>query len=219
MSIRNLDKLFKPASVALIGATARERKLGAIALYNLLGGGYQGEIWPVNPKYDELMGLKCYRKLAHLSKAPDLAIICTPPATITALIRELGALGTRGAIVMTSGLDPVREQSLRLAMLKAAKPHLLRILGPNSMGLLVPKLGLNASFAHVGATSGKIAFVSQSGALVSGVLDWANAHGVGFSKFISLGASYDIDFGDLLDYLAGDIDTAAILLYLSLIHI
>ncbi|NYS34476.1 CoA-binding protein, partial [Streptococcus danieliae] len=192
--MRNLDKLFKPASVALIGATAREHKLGAIALSNLLGGGdqgaqYKGDIWPVNPKYDELMGLKCYRKLAHLPKAPDLAIICTPPATITALIRDLGALGTRAAIVMTSGLDPVREQSLRLAMLKAAKPHLLRILGPNSMGLLVPKLGLNASFAHLGATSGKIAFVSQSGALVSGVLDWANAHGVGFSKFISLGGS------------------------------
>src|SRR5450830_1098992 len=98
MSIRNLDKLFKPGSVALIGASAREHSLGAITLANLLGGGFRGEVWPVNPKYDELQGHRCYRKLAQLPKAPDLAIICTRPATIPGLIRELGALGTRAAI-------------------------------------------------------------------------------------------------------------------------
>lgn len=215
MSIRNLDKLFKPASVALIGASRRERSLGAIALGNLLQGGFQGAIYPVNPKYDQLHDLRCYHKLGQLPKAPDLAIICTPPATLPGLIRDLGAMGTRAAIVMTAGLDNAEHGKQRHLMLKAAKPHLLRILGPNSMGLLVPKIGLNASFTHVGASAGKIAFVSQSGALVSGVLDWAHAHGVGFSKFISLGGSADIDFGDLLDYLAGDIDTAAILLYME----
>ena len=223
MSIRNLDKLFKPASVALIGASAREHSLGAIALQNLLmgsgqggAGGYQGQIWPVNPKYDALRGVRCYHKLAQLPKAPDLALICTPPASIPGIIQELGAMGTRAVVVMTAGMEAGGEYGKqRHLMLKAARPHVLRILGPNSMGLLVPKLGLNASFAHLGAASGKIAFVSQSGALASGVLDWAHAHGVGFSKFISLGGSADIDFGDLLDYLAGDIDTAAILLYME----
>lgn len=215
MSIRNLDKLFKPASVALIGASRRERSLGAIALGNLLQGGFQGAIYPVNPKYEQLHDIRCYHKLGQLPKAPDLAIICTPPATLPGLIRDLGAMGTRAAIVMTAGLDNAEHGKQRHLMLKAAKPHLLRILGPNSMGLLVPKIGLNASFTHVGASAGKIAFVSQSGALASGVLDWAHAHGVGFSKFISLGGSADIDFGDLLDYLAGDIDTAAILLYME----
>ena len=104
MSIRNLDKLFKPASVALIGASSRERSLGAIALDNLIRGGYQGAIYPVNPKYEELRALRCYHKLSQLPKAPDLAVICTPPATLPGLIRDLGAMGTRAASVMTAGL-------------------------------------------------------------------------------------------------------------------
>ena len=218
MSIRNFDSLFKPQSVALVGASGKERGIGATLLKNMLEGGYGGAIWPVNPKYDQLQGLHCYSRVGALPAAPDLAVICTPPATIPGLIRELGARGTKAAIVMTGGLDVPKAQggkTIHQAMLDAARPHLLRILGPNSVGLLVPALGLNASFAHIGAQPGKIAFVSQSGALVTGVLDWAGAHGIGFSKFVSLGGAADVDFGDLLDYLAGDADTGAILLYMQ----
>ncbi|MDC8758475.1 bifunctional acetate--CoA ligase family protein/GNAT family N-acetyltransferase [Janthinobacterium fluminis] len=218
MSIRNFDSLFKPQSVALIGASRKERSIGATLLNNMRQGGYAGAIWPVNPKYEELAGLPCYGRVAALPEAPELAVICTPPATIPALIRELGARGTKAAIVMTAGLDVLKAgggKTVHQAMLDAARPHLLRILGPNSVGLLVPALGLNASFAHTGAQPGKIAFVSQSGALVTGVLDWAKANGIGFSKFVSLGGAGDVDFGDLLDYLAGDADTGAILLYMQ----
>jgi len=221
MTVRNLQHLFAPNSVAVIGASEKPHSVGATVLHNLLGGGFKGEIYPVNPKYDSLSGRKVYRSIAALPAAPDLAVICTPPDTVPGLIGELGARGTRAAIVLTAGLGAIKDRhgrSLKQAMLDAAAPYLLRILGPNCVGMLVPGIGLNASFAHEGAKPGQIAFVSQSGALVTGVLDWAKTRGIGFSKFISLGDSADIDFGDVLDYLASDADTHAILLYVEDIH-
>ena len=217
MSIRNFSSLFDPGSVAVIGASLRPGSLGAIVLANMAGGGYAGALWPVNPKYDELLGVRCYGKVSALPRAPDLAIICTPPATVPGLIAELGARGTRAAVVLTKGLDQARVggKPARQAMLDAAKPHLLRILGPGGVGLLAPHSGLNASLAEGGARAGKIAFISQSDALMAAVLDWARLHGIGFSKFASLGERADIDLGDLLDYLADDADTAAILVYME----
>jgi acetyltransferase len=214
MSIRNLDSLFKPRSVAVVGASDNPQRIGTRVLANLIEGGYSGEIWPLNPKHDQLHGLRCYHKVSALPAAPGLAILCTPPATIPGLIAELGARGTRAAIVMTAGLASQKSGSrtLRQAMLDAAKPHLLRILGPGSVGLLAPGQQLNASFTHIGASAGKLAFVSQSGALGTAVLDWASLRGIGFSHFIAMGEGSDIDFGDLLDYLAADTDTSAILL-------
>ncbi|WP_245589252.1 acetate--CoA ligase family protein [Chitinimonas koreensis] len=214
MSIRNLDRMFRPASVAVIGASARPRSVGATVLANLQAGGFAGRIMPVNPKYGELAGLPVHRDVASLPEPPDLAVICTPPATVPGLIAELGAAGCRAAVVLTAGLgSPRQRDSLAAAMLAAARPHLLRILGPNCVGLLVPGLGLNASFAHAGAPAGRLAFVSQSGALTTAVLDWARSRQIGFSHFVSLGDCADVDFGDLLDYLAADPDTGAILLY------
>ncbi|CDG82219.1 bifunctional acetate--CoA ligase family protein/GNAT family N-acetyltransferase [Janthinobacterium agaricidamnosum] len=225
MSIRNFDSLFKPKSVAVIGASSRPGGIGATVFNNMLAGGFDGPVWPVNPKYQHIHGQRCYAKVSALPGVPELAVICTPPATLPGLIRELGGRGTRAAIVMTAGFDDAAAQHgasggrrLRQAMLKAAQPHLLRILGPDSVGLLVPGIGLNASVAHIPALPGQIALVSQSVALASGVLDWAVTRGLGFSKFISLGGGADIDFGDLLDYLAGDADSAAILLYLENLH-
>jgi acetyltransferase len=217
MSIRNLQPLFHPKSVAVIGASERPHSVGATVLRNLIEARFHGEIFPVNPKYDRLEGYEVYRDASQLPVAPDLAVICTPPDTIPAIIRQLGERGTRAAVVLTAGLGVKDKQgvTIKQAMLDAAKPHLLRILGPNCVGLLVPGIGLNASFAHTGALPGKITFVSQSGALVTGVLDWAKTRGIGFSKFISLGDSADIDFGDLLDYLASDVDTHSILLYIE----
>lgn len=218
MSVRNLKRLFAPASVAIIGASERPHSVGATVLRNMLAGAFQGAVYPVNPKYASLAGLECHPGVADLPEAPDLAVICTPPATVPLLVRQLGERGTRAAIILTAGLNQGGDgpgRSLKQAALDAARPYVLRLLGPNCVGLLVPGIGLNASFAHTGALAGKLAFVSQSGALVTGVLDWANARGIGFSKFISLGESADVDFGDVLDYLATDPDTSAILMYME----
>ena len=214
MSVRNLEHLFAPTSVALVGASERPGSLGATLLHNLLAGGFKGEVWPVNPKYGELAGRRCYASVAELPQAPALAVICTPPATIPGIVRQLGERGTRAAVVLSSGIS-ARGRGLRQAMLDAAHPYLLRLLGPNSAGLLAPGLGLNASVATSGALPGRIAFVSQSGALLNGVLDWARTRGIGFSHFIALGDAADVDLGDVLDYLASDGATSAILLYLQ----
>jgi acetyl-CoA synthetase (ADP-forming)/acetyltransferase len=217
MSIRNLDRLFQPRSVAVIGASDNPQRIGTRVLANLDESGFVdggGVLWPLNPKHQSLRGMPCYARVAALPAAPDLAILCTPPATIPGLIAELGVRGTKAAIVMTAGLDHLRTggRTLRQAMLDAAKPHLLRVVGPGSVGLQSPSLGLNASFTHMAASAGKLAFVSQSGALGTAVLDWAHSRGIGFSRFVALGDSADVDFGDLLDYLAGDSETEAILL-------
>jgi acetyltransferase len=211
MSIRNLEFLFQPASVAVIGASARPHSVGTTVLANVLQGGFTGPVWPVNPKYASLGGREVYRRVRDLPQVPDLAVICTPPATVPGLVQELGQLGCRAAVVITAGLDAAQKT----AMLAAARPHLLRILGPNCVGLLAPGIGLNASFAHMPAMPGRLAFVSQSGAMVTGVLDWAHSRNIGFSRFVSLGDSCDVDFGDVLDYLATDQGTHAILLYVE----
>lgn len=215
MSIRNLDYFFQPRSVALIGASARPGSVGATVLANLLGAGFGGPVWPVNPKYRHLLGLEVYADVSRLPAAPELAVVCTPAATVPRIVKELGALGCRAAVVLSAGLDAPGPDgtSLRQAMLDAARPWLLRILGPNCVGLLVPGIGLNASFAPAAALPGRLAFVGQSGAMVTAVLDWARERNIGFSSFVSLGDASDVDLGDLLDYLGGDPGTEAILVY------
>ena len=214
MSIRNLDQLFDPASIAVFGASARPASVGATVWRNLHQGGFKGPLMAVNPKHRELDGQPVYARAADLPTVPELAVICTPPASVAGLIAELGALGTRAAVVLTAGQDAAQKQ----AMLDAARPFLLRILGPNCIGLLAPHIGLNASFAHIDAIAGGLAFVSQSGALVTAMLDWAQARAIGFSHFVSLGEHADVDFGDMLDYLASDPKTRAILLYIESIE-
>ena len=184
---------------------------------NVLSGGFRGPVWPVNLRHPVVAGLRACATPAQLPKAPDLAVICTPAATIPALIDELGTLGTRAAVVLSAGLEvpAVGGGTLAAAMLQAARRQALRVLGPNCIGLLVPGIGLNASFAHVGARPGGIAFIAQSGALISALLDWAQGAGIGFSHCISLGNAADVDFGDLLDYLGRDPRTRAILLYIE----
>ena len=210
MSIRNLDALFAPTSVAVFGASERPASVGATVWRNLRDA-YQGRLYPVNPKHARLGNVVAYDSVAALPEAPDLAVICTPAATVPGLIAQLGERGTRAAVVVTAGLDKATKQ----AMLDAARPHTLRILGPNCIGMLVPHLGLNASFAHIGAQPGELAFVSQSGALVTAMLDWASARNIGFSHFVSLGEHADVDFGDMLDFLGSDPHTRAILLYIE----
>ena len=218
MSVRNLDALFKPTSVAVLGASNTPGSVGAVMMRNLLRAGFNGPIMPVNPKYPAVAGVLTYPDVASLPIAPDLAIICTPPRTVPDLIRQLGERGTRAAAVITAGMSEQQHaegRAIQDAMLAAARPHLLRILGPNCVGLLVPGLGLNATFAHTEIEPGSLAFVSQSGAFCTATLDWAKARGIGFSHFISLGNTADVDFGDVLDYLASDPETTAILLYME----
>lgn len=218
MSVRNLEALFRPASVAVIGASDRAGSIGALVMRNLLQGGFTGPVWPVNPKHARVAGRRAWATVAQLPEAPELAVICTPAHTVPGLIAELGRTGTRAAVVLTAGLKQAADAggpSLEQAMLEAARPHLLRVLGPNCVGLLVPGARLNASFAHVAAREGRLAFVSQSGALATAMLDWSDARGIGFSHFISLGDSADVDFGDVHDYLASDASTRAILMYVE----
>jgi acetyltransferase len=214
MSIRNLDRLLEPRSIAVIGASDRADSVGATVWRNLRTGGFAGPIHPLNTRLRTLDGEPVFTRPADLPRAPDLAVICTPAATVPGLIGELGRLGTRAAVVLSAGLDAAGKQ----AMLDAARPHLLRVLGPNCLGLLSPHLGLNASFAHTGALAGDVAFVSQSGALVTAMLDWANSRRIGFSHLVSLGERADVDFGDLLDHLASDARTRSILLYIESIE-
>jgi len=218
MSVRHLDSLFHPSSVAVIGASNQPLSVGGMVMRNLLRGGFSGPIMPVNPKYEAIAGVLSYPDVAHLPVVPDLAVIATPPATVPGLIDELGRRGTRTAIVITAGLSLYRTDNgrpIQEAMLAAARPHLLRILGPNTVGLLVPGIGLNATFAHADLAPGSLAFVSQSGGFCTATLDWARAKGIGFSHFVSLGDSADVDFGDVLDYLGSSPDTTAILLYME----
>ncbi len=217
MTVRNLDKLFKPASVALIGASERDGSLGRLLLENLRAGGLAGPVWAVNPRSPRILGEVAYADVAALPDAPDLAVIATPAHTVPDLITALAARGTRAAVVISAGFNGSAGRPLREAALAAAQPALLRIIGPNCLGVLAPRAGLNASFAHLAPRPGSIAFVAQSGAMITSVLDWAEPRGIGFSLLASIGDMADVDFGDMLDYLADDGDTRAILLYVEAI--
>jgi acetyltransferase len=218
MSQRHLDRLFAPRSVALVGASTRQGSVGKVLAQNLTGSGFQGPVWPVNPHEREIGGLKCLKALADLPQAADLAVICTPAEAVPGIVGELGEIGTRAAVVISAGFGEGGDAhglALKEAMQAAAGPHLLRVVGPNCLGVMVPRIGLNATFAHLTPRRGSIAFVAQSGAIVTSVLDWAQARGIGFSHLVSLGDMADVDLGDMLDYLASDGSTTAVLLYVE----
>ncbi|CAO3372007.1 bifunctional acetate--CoA ligase family protein/GNAT family N-acetyltransferase [Azospirillum argentinense] len=210
MTVRNLDRLFKPASIALIGATRKPNTIGAVVARNLFNAGFDGPIMPVTGER-AVEGVLTYKSVDDLPVTPDLAVICTPAATVPATIEALGNRGTKAAIVISSGFSKEQIQTLR----EAAKPHLMRVLGPNSLGIMVPGRGVNASFGHVTPKKGDVALVAQSSMVVTSIADWATARGIGFSHLISMGDKADVDFGDLLDYLAGDATVRAILLYIE----
>lgn len=218
MTIRNLGCVFAPKSVAIVGASNRHRSVGAVTAHNMLRGGLDGPVMPVNPRHAHVQSVPAYPSIKDLPQVPDLAVVATPPETVPGIIAELGAAGTRAAVVITAGFGEggrARGMELRQAMLDAARPHLLRIVGPNCLGVLVPHAGLNASFGSTMPLSGRLAFVAQSGAVVASVVDWATERGIGFSHVVSLGDMADVDFGDMLDFLASDTRSRAILLYVE----
>jgi acetyltransferase len=218
MTVRNLDALFKPKAIALIGASNRPRSVGQVLARNLFEAGFRGPIMTVNPREQAIRSTLNYHSVAELPITPDLAVLSTPPDTVPGLIGELGARGCRAAVVVSAGFgeaEHVKGRELQQQMLAAARPHLLRIVGPNCLGFMSPPVGINASFAHLTPTAGNLAFLTQSGAVATSVLDWATYRNIGFSHVVSLGEMADVDFGDLLDYLALDGDTRAILLYVE----
>ena len=218
MTIRNLKFLFNPASVALIGASGNPGSLGALLARNLFKAGFTGPIMPVNPKHAAIEGVLAYPDAASLPQTPELAVVSTPAEAVPGIIAELGKRGTKAAVVISAGFGEGEDRygaELRQAMLKAARPHLLRVVGPNCLGIMVPGIALNATFAHLMPAKGDLAFVAQSGAMVASIIDWAAPRGIGFSHLVSLGDMADVDFGDMLDYFAGDPGTRAILLYME----
>jgi len=213
MTTRNLDRAFAPQSVAVIGGSDREGSVGNVVLRNMLAGGYPGAIWPVNPKYRKVHGLTCYHRIDELPGAPDLAVIVTPSASVPGLVGELAAKGCRAATVLTAGITDLN--GLRPKMLEAGRDSLFRIIGPNVVGLILPHAKLNASFAHMDARPGGLALLSQSGAMITSIIDWAADKEIGFSALVSLGDQADVDVGDCLDMLANDRNTRAVLMYLE----
>ena len=218
VTMRHLDALFKPSSIALVGASNQPGSIGAVLSANLMGGGFKGAVMPVNPRHRLIGGAQVFPDLRHLPERADLGVVCTPPAVVPDVVAELGAQGARAAVIITAGFAEDREargSALQRALMEAARAARMRVVGPNCVGILVPGSGLNASFVRGTARPGNLAFVAQSGAILTSVLDWADARGIGFSHLVSLGDMADVDFADMLDYLAADAATRAVLLYIE----
>lgn len=217
MTTRNLKSFLRPKSVVVVGASDKLHTVGGIAAANILDSAFAGDVQLVNRRQPKIRGRATVADVAHLDSAAELAVIATPCDTVPGILDALGGRGTKAAIVLTTDLSegPGHALALRKSMLAAARPHLLRIIGPDSLGIISTPVGLNASFAPVYPTAGRLAFVAQSGANLTAVTDWAMARGIGFSHLISLGEMCDVDSGDWLDHLATDPHTDAILLYLK----
>lgn len=216
MSVRDLEYLFNPRSIALIGASKRAGSVGAVLAQNLFGGGFEGPIMPVNPKHSAIGGSMTWKDIESLPMVPDLAIVATPADAVPQVIADLNKKGCKAACVITAGFgegDDKEGHARRQAVMDAAGS--MRILGPNVLGMMVPAIGLNASFAHMNPKIGDLAFVAQSGAVLTSVLDWATGRGIGFSHMISVGDKMDVDFGDMLNYLATASEVRAIMLYIE----
>lgn len=221
MSLKHLDSLLKPQSIAVIGASNASHRSGFAVMRNLLQGGFHGPIMPVTPNYKSVQGVLAYRSIDELPVTPDLAIVCTRANRVPAIIMQLGRKGTRCVIVIASGLENLHTAqgtNLQQQMQQIAEHWNMRILGPNSLGIIAPAIGLNASYAHTQAQAGKIAFLSQSSAMCVAMLDWSRRRRIGFSYLVSLGDAVDIDFDELIDYLGRDPNTSAILLYIDQIN-
>jgi len=214
MSTYRLDKVFSPRSIVVVGASPRDTSSGQAVLRNLRGGGFAGAIHLVNPHYDSIAGVGAVKSYAQLPDAPDLAVICVPPPAVPATIAEAGAKGTAAAVIVTSGLGH-GTGSLAAECERVAHATGMRLVGPNCLGVMVPRFKLNASFSAAMPPQGDLALISQSGAIAAGLAAWAAVRGIGFSGIASIGDSIDVDFADLLDYFALDRATRAILLYIE----
>ena len=212
-----LKSIFEPESVAVVGASGRANSIGARVLRNIIDGGFKGKVYPVNPKHKTVQGLDCYPSLAEIDRPIDLVIITIPARRVPRVMEECGQHPVRAVIVLSSGFAELgrKGESLQHEIVDIARTYNIPLLGPDCLGILRPRVDFNASFARSNARKGHVALVAQSGALCTALLDWADSEGYGFSAVASLGATADVSFGDILDYLAGDPETHSILLHLE----
>jgi acetyltransferase len=217
LGIEKLNKIFNPKRIAVIGASEREGSIGAKILRNLIGVGYNGVVYPVNAFRETVQGITAYPSISKIPRTVDLAIIATPAHTIPQIVEECGKAGTSGIIICSAGFREVGEEGVLIEkrILRCQRKYGMRIIGPNSFGVIRPKINLYATFANDRASSGKIAFISQSAALCASALDWASEAQVGFSAVVSTGSMLDVDFGDLIDYFGADAQTKSIVLYVE----
>lgn len=212
-----LTPFFKPSSVAVIGASETKPSIGRTIMNNLIQGGFSGTIYPVNPNRDLVFGLKSYPSVKKIEERPELAIIITPAKTVPKIITECGQMGIKHVIIISAGFKELGFEGLELEkeVLKQAQHYGIKIIGPNCLGIINPHHNFNATFASTSALKGQIAFISQSGAMCTAVLDWSLKKKIGFSAFVSIGSMADVNFGDLIDYLGNDPNTSSILIYME----
>ena len=210
-----LDVFLRPHSVAVIGATDRVGSVGRTLLENLTSASFAGQIYPVNSKRSEVLGLQSYASIKALPARPDLAVIVTPAPTVPNLIAECAAAGVLGAVVISAGFREAGEEGRALERAIVERKGSMRVIGPNCLGVMCPSSGLNATFAHGMARSGSVAFISQSGALLTAILDYSFQEKIGFSAFVSIGSMLDVSWADMIDYLAEDPHTKSIMIYME----
>jgi len=212
-----LDSFFNPRSVAIVGASRQEGKVGYEILANMIEAGYKGGIFPVNPKADEIEGLKCYADLESIPEAPELVLIIVPAKIVPTVMQQCAKIGTKAVVIITAGFKEVGEQgrALEKQVIQTARQAGIRVIGPNCLGLIVPASNLNASFGGDLPAPGGIAYLSQSGALLAAILDTANDSGIGFSKLVSIGNKADVDELDIMEAVAADPETKVIAGYLE----
>ncbi len=217
----SLDKIFKPNTIAVIGASNSEGSVGYALMRNLVGSGFKGTVYPINYKHKSIYGIRAYADLKDTRDEIDLAIIATPAHTVPDLVEECGEYGVKGLVIISAGFKEHGEKGNAMLdqIMATAKKYNIRLIGPNCLGFIKPTINLNASFANKMALPGKIAFISQSGALCTAILDWSVEQNVGFSHFVSIGSMADVGFHDLIDYFGTDPYTSSIVIYMeSLTH-
>lgn len=209
-----LKPLLEPQSLAIIGASEDPESIGHVILRNVLAGGFKGKVWAVNPKYQQILEQPCVATVQQIGAQVDLAIVTTPPNTMPQLIEQCARAGIRHVVLITSPAT-TGQTALEKRILDTARQHGVRLLGPKSVGVIRPRLALNATFTEASPLPGELALVTQSGAMCASLLDWATMHRIGVSSVVALGSALDIDFGEILDYLAHDDSTRYILLHVE----
>src|ERR1700674_4166381 len=212
-----LDAMFTPGSVAVIGATDRPGTVGRTVLENLLHGNFRGKAYAITPKHEEVLGLKAYKSIRDIPGPVDLAVVATPSATVPELIGECVAAGARSAVVISAGFRERGSEgtALEQQIQEQLRRSSMRLIGPNCLGIMNPTIGLNATFAKDAAQAGNVAFLSQSGALLTAILDWSHREEVSFSAIVSTGSMLDVGWGDLIYHFGDDPHTKSILLYME----
>ncbi|MFT5763874.1 MAG: acetyltransferase [Saprospiraceae bacterium] len=212
-----LNRIFDPKTVAIIGASNNEGSVGYALIKNMIGSGFKGTVYPINFKHKSIYGVRSYAKLRDTRDEIDLAVIATPAATVPDIVKECGEYGVGGIVIISAGFMEAGEEGQQLSetILAYARQYNMRIIGPNCLGFIKPSIKLNASFANKMALPGKIAFISQSGALCTAILDWSVEKNVGFSYFVSIGSMIDVGFHDLIDYFGNDPNTSSIVIYME----